>query len=231
MNLPIVPFDVARDLKELGFDWDVLNKYADNGKLNDATYSGDIKAPTQSEVCKWLRDEKGIHIEITIMNYLYAYEVCDTNGLAVVYFGNDMYKFDTYEAAELAGIKKAIEILKERNNMKLTLEHLAPYLPYNVQMRGKVKGRRVVLNSATLPYAENGLYTLILHPLSDLTDEKIDEFNLDITDVIELREVHNHYKIATHLDYNLCQILFKHHFDIFRLIDKGLAIDINTLNL
>jgi hypothetical protein len=70
----------------------------------------------------------------------------------------------------------------------------------------------------------------ILRPLSDLTDKKISDLNLDITDEIELRETRDHHKLATHLDYRLCQVLFKNHFDAFGLIDKGLAVNINTLN-
>ncbi len=35
---------------------------------------------------------------------------------------------------------------------------------------------------------------------------------------------------ATHNSYNILQILFKYHFDFFRLIPAKIAVDINTIN-
>jgi hypothetical protein len=130
---------------------------------------------------------------------------------------------------------------------KLTIEHLAPYLPYRLKARDSFDdeapiaevvslssnitwGDITVLDISGIHHVENTKIKLILRPLSDLTDDKISEFNLDITDEIELRETRDHHKLATHLNYGLCQVLFKNHFDVFGLIDKGLAIDINQLN-
>lgn len=89
-----------------------------------------------------------------------------------------------------------------------------------------------------------------LRPLSDLTKEiehngekfvPIDyingEFRLEIPNKIELQNwVKNksiHFVLAEWVDikdlYKLFKLLFQWHFDLHGLIDKGLAVDINTL--
>ena len=94
------------------------------------------------------------------------------------------------------------------------------------------------------------MFKPILRPLSDLTKEiehngekivPIDyingEFSLEIPDKIELQNwVKNrsiHFVLAEWVGiedlYKLFKLLFKWHFDVFGLIDKGLAIDINIL--
>ena len=100
MNLETIDFETAKDLKKLGFDWtpnpnECGQYYTDDGQLirnNEALqYKKGISdfylAPTQAEVAKWLRDKYGLYVFI-----------------------------DDFEQAEFAGIKKAIEILKERQD-------------------------------------------------------------------------------------------------------------------
>lgn len=80
MQEPYVSFKIAKILKEKGFDWFTFGYYtmddyestpyfgiedlcADNwngkvGEVNDLWFS----APTQQMACRWLREEKGIHI-------------------------------------------------------------------------------------------------------------------------------------------------------------------------
>lgn len=141
--------------------------------------------------------------------------------------------------------------------MKLELKHLAPYLPYGLKCyepRFNTKhtiigfvGNEVyigdedeissfVLDDETLP---------ILRPLSDLTKEievngkKIIPCNLifpcDYLDnefdifSYQYAEALQKEKLNCCLDYNQWNLLFEWHFDVFGLIEKGLAIDINTL--
>lgn len=88
----------------------------------------------------------------------------------------------------------------------------------------------------------------ILRPLSDLTKYSVEEdISGDITlyDYIKklwfitIRE-DGHFSHSNgdgtctgysykSCDYSLIQLLLEHHFDVFGLIEKGLAIDINTL--
>ena len=120
-----VSFKQAKDLKELGFDWECnrfynstlnedINGWLSCENFNNSDYS--ISAPTLAQAQKWLREEKkidvivflsyprgerkyhyGIHRQFPFLNYV------------------DDYHHDTYELALSAGIDKALELLKEEN--------------------------------------------------------------------------------------------------------------------
>lgn len=83
----------------------------------------------------------------------------------------------------------------------------------------------------------------ILRPLSDLlscgafaeietvSEEKMNEYMWDdLKCSLERCEKHNAPLHLERVPYWVFEILFKYHVDVFGLIDKGLAIDINTLN-
>lgn len=74
-----VTFEVAKLLKEKGFNWRVFNFYDEHGRFSehigsvytlynwnypaeDGHFSQYCSAPTQQMACRWLRKEKGIHI-------------------------------------------------------------------------------------------------------------------------------------------------------------------------
>tara|TARA_R110000744_G_scaffold366738_1_gene475921 strand:+ start:141 stop:506 length:366 start_codon:yes stop_codon:yes gene_type:complete len=120
--------------------------------------------------------------------------------------------------------------------MKLQLKHLAPYLPYGLRIFNKDNKGSYILSTGSIDRVIElpEIFKPILRPLSDLAtnnevldllyeecqgiDENIDywcEFEGDITN--------------TSISFRASQILFKHHFDVFGLIPKGLAIDINTI--
>jgi hypothetical protein len=122
--------------------------------------------------------------------------------------------------------------------MKLELKHLAPYLPYELKME-KIKGFEDIRtmgsdinNSSTIVNIGACIrlqYKPILRPLSDLT--KVNGFSL--SDMIS-HGYHNPFwlpenfevKYLMNLDF---EKLVSWHFDVFGLIEKGLAIDINTI--
>jgi hypothetical protein len=129
---------------------------------------------------------------------------------------------------------------------KLTLEHLAPYLPYglktvtgwgNVEEIIGFKDETYFIKGGNV-YAYGDIQECkpILRPLSDLTKEiEVDgekfvplnklrlDFDLDVD--AEERSFVSMFEILE--DYNQ---LLKWHFDINGLIEKDLAIDINQLN-
>lgn len=134
------------------------------------------------------------------------------------------------------------------NDMKLEIKHLAPYLPYKLnimseahpgskepnifQMKGiDVEVQRIIGENGVFAEFKNGFCKPILRPLSELKDYKIIGF--------ENRRPGNEYDHAIYLhsrgksvlacEYEMVEILLKWHFDIFGLIPKGLAIDINTI--
>jgi hypothetical protein len=143
--------------------------------------------------------------------------------------------------------------------MKLEQKHLAPYLPYGLKIK-VIDTNFYKYDVMTLcdksGLSNIGLSDLldepqdfkpILHPLSDLKkgfhkdfDEVLfddnnyvytDELGIKATPSIELfiGDGCNNTIIFDSV-IEIYYLLLKHHFDVFRLIQKGLAIDINTLN-
>jgi hypothetical protein len=144
--------------------------------------------------------------------------------------------------------------------MKLELKHLAPYLPYGLKgiyseyidkektdLGSFEKEELIGLNFKeekiflTFGYVtERDDFVPILRPLSDLTKEievNGEKFvpvkHKDIKTTSTLKHVAKYnfdYKELNFARWDVIQKLFEWHFDVFGLIEKGLAIDINTLN-
>lgn len=144
----------------------------------------------------------------------------------------------------------------EKKAPLLTLENLAPYLPYGVQMSSH--GRIYVLNGFILESALNIQDKPILRPLSDLTKE-IEHNGRSFVPMDTVGHIPNNFckcDFVTdwcdkggdfneyvkefvngvfgnhHLDYlpfGFVQKLIEWHFDVFGLLDKNLAIDINSI--
>lgn len=117
---------------------------------------------------------------------------------------------------------------------KLELKHLAPYLPYGLtgicteEFTGietvygisYYKGSSDVYLITSFDDLDIEYFKPILRPLSDLTKKEYkNSFYGNPLD----------YKIDE-LPYKVFIKLLELHFDVFGLIEKGLAIDINTLN-
>lgn len=136
---------------------------------------------------------------------------------------------------------------------KIELKHVAPYLPYG--LKGMVLYeddnteictlgiKSFVGNICDINEFINGEYLVkpILRPLSNLEtyfkelwykkDKEVREF-LD-SDFLILFEIDIETIQVTNNNYlpvGLYNLLLKHHFDVFGLIEKNSAIDINTLN-
>lgn len=136
--------------------------------------------------------------------------------------------------------------MNEITNIMETLElkHLAPYLPFGV--KAKTKDYEFIVAGAhdyTI-FGDNengeleeyyGDVKLILRPLSDLTEKHIKEIHSRCPNSPNWQELHKEWineggdLTETIIEYAVMEILLEWHFDVFRLIDKGLAIDINTL--
>lgn len=140
---------------------------------------------------------------------------------------------------------------------KLKLEYLAPYLPYGLKfiipdtkMICELVGINFIDKNIEINYPrkkkgcsgeilnyhdgkERGHDGYIdnckpiLRPLSDLTKDKF----YDDTENHNIRFWKLKIKsgVLDHLDYNGTQLLLKEHYDIFGLIEKGLAINKNDL--
>jgi hypothetical protein len=115
MNKEFIPYEQALELKELGFDDVCLGYYHTTlsssdvdliiGKTPNRFYHliripehFDTLAPLYQQAFRWFREKYDLFISIT------HYE----NGYSI----NDLRRFNTYEEAELACLKKLIEIVK-----------------------------------------------------------------------------------------------------------------------
>jgi hypothetical protein len=112
MEEEVVSYEIALALKELGFDKPCFGYYdKDDKSLESFKYFNYntlecISAPLRQQVLRWFRDKHKLHISITYdENEFYEVMIKDTKL-------HD--KFDTYEEAEIKGIKKLIVITKHK---------------------------------------------------------------------------------------------------------------------
>jgi hypothetical protein len=130
-----IPYELALELKQLGFDEPCLASYYHAGRrldiceyINHGEYT--VLAPSYSQAFRWFRYNYWYYVSISpsidIGNVDFTVEVSQ-------FFQEDRYvgegddeeyfprglelvhteRFDTYEEAELACLKKLIEIVKE----------------------------------------------------------------------------------------------------------------------
>ena len=126
MTEDFVSFELAKKLKEKGYNKPFYFYYrTDDQHIHHVTnaypliYSDKIDdeviiAPAISQVLKWLREEKKIHIMIAIYshypqgNHDWGYEVINLQTHTCEYF---TYEYSSYEAAAIAGIEYVIDNL------------------------------------------------------------------------------------------------------------------------
>ena len=131
MNNEFVSYEIALKLKELGFDEPCLTYYYElTSNLrthlaidvrNAWTYSGNKKlgftlAPLYQQAFKWIREKHNIDISI---NTIYSkYNENTIKQYSGVIDTKTMYTnvgfYDNYEEAQLAGLQKMIEIIKNK---------------------------------------------------------------------------------------------------------------------
>lgn len=136
---------------------------------------------------------------------------------------------------------------------RLRLEHIAPYLPYglNTQYRlgdviGHLEGYKADEIRDKKLVADNVDFVMhfckpILRPLSDLTKQieingEVYEPNMELgseafDEDFEYFTFSDRKMTPEDWSYSDVSLLFEWHFDVFGLIEKGLAIDFNQLKL
>ena len=76
-----VSFEIAKLLKEKGFDESTIMRYDSNGEISSDGRYGHynslkkfdfISAPTLQMAMKWLREEHNIHVEVRITNHSFS---------------------------------------------------------------------------------------------------------------------------------------------------------------
>lgn len=115
-----VSYEIAKLLKELGFDWECNYHYANSNMLchgfcnNDPIFKVIMSAPTLEVAQRWLREVKNIdvfvlfeHFETKISGYTYEIRRKGTRIILSEWVNT------TYEGAQEAGIKRVLEIILE----------------------------------------------------------------------------------------------------------------------
>ena len=129
MNKEFIPYEQALELKELGFDdkcFAAMDMYSNidygsemydwikNGETVQSTWAA---LPLYQQAFRWFREKYNITSEISISanhrNDAKKWMHSVTN-LEVMLYTNSDTTFETYEEAELACLKKLIEIVKNK---------------------------------------------------------------------------------------------------------------------
>lgn len=116
-----VSFEVARLLKEKGYDEECFSYYYDDGKEIDYSFCGGernstweercVSAPTKAEAIDWL-DTKEIVIEISsLRNRKWRFSIYKNGWFQIDSWIHDRLDFSTRLEAEEVAIIKALELL------------------------------------------------------------------------------------------------------------------------
>jgi len=123
MEKEFVTYEIAKEIKELGFDCPVFATfdYKNEIKLREdfIKTTEKLKAPLWQQVIDWLREKYDIHIVITVYPYSEIIEVngykiyMEINASLCTVINNETESWSYYKAREQA-ILKAIEIIKQK---------------------------------------------------------------------------------------------------------------------
>jgi hypothetical protein len=112
MNKDFVPYELALELKQLGFDEPCFMYYTDKGELYKSDLYG-ISAPTYSQAFRWFREKHNLkswiqeHKSDTFIYEIRPHVLSD-------YKQGETYVYTNYEKTELACLKKLIEIANDK---------------------------------------------------------------------------------------------------------------------
>ena len=117
MNKEFIPYKQALELKKLGFDEKCLMYYDYSCTLIESGVY-ECKAPLYQQAFRWFREKHNLfgcidlHTSTPIHWYIRIDDIIKND---YIYHSEDNdLKFKTYEEAELACLKKLIEIVKEK---------------------------------------------------------------------------------------------------------------------
>lgn len=128
---------------------------------------------------------------------------------------------------------------------KLQLNEIAPYLPYKLKARFQEKNSRTcrtyVIGTIGCIFSDCSIvchdtvnacpdkFKLILYPKTIIDESWLSEANCDFKEQIIIEEFVESKIGYWNLPYNVLEILYSRHIDVFDLINKKLAINANAL--
>lgn len=108
------------------------------------------------------------------------------------------------------------------------LKYLSGYLPYELQVLNTVTNRKCVLSESTISkiLKNSANHLLILRPFHDykLIIESGKELSHSEIDMIDKNP-----DSINKISFEAIEVMLEHHVDIYRLIDKGLAVSIHDV--
>jgi len=126
MKKEFIPYEQALELKKLGFNeicifyYDCEDKEwvkpAEFARYNYNVLRGDILAPLYQQAFKFFREKYGLMgvVDCFFYNFSYTYNINDIENEKIITRSSPDDDFTFYEAAELACLKKLIEIAKNK---------------------------------------------------------------------------------------------------------------------
>lgn len=127
-----VSLEVAKLLKEAGFDWKQYSFYNSKGILVNGTFAANwndkiwyidgskVSAPNLEVAQRWLREIKNVWVEVLLVNATdphYRVDLVNAskyNNLYGIIHDADYKEYEIPEEAQEAGIKKALELILEK---------------------------------------------------------------------------------------------------------------------
>jgi hypothetical protein len=130
MNKEFIPYEQALELKELGFDEPCFSLYLDNDKKTMTSsmkgadtnswlkkhytgYGDSITAPLYQQAFRWFREKYEIVGIVKFGTQEFTYNIYNNDAIGLL--TKDSLDFNgTYEEAEIACLKKLIEMVKNK---------------------------------------------------------------------------------------------------------------------
>jgi len=118
MEKEFIPYEQALEIKELSFDEICIAGY--DGKELKSIYKQfmshepHISAPLYQQAFRWFREKYGLYFSIQYFQYDEWCLQITTKKEDIVFNHKSVNEFKTYEEAELACLKKLIEIVKQK---------------------------------------------------------------------------------------------------------------------
>ncbi len=124
-----VPYELALELKELGFDEPnyFLKWYDSKGKIREGLGLGEVKAPLYQQAFRWFREKYDIHYSINREcsqhdhKWGYNWSLYNYTGIFDEFLTSHPdapageWVYETYEEAERECLKEIIKIINEKD--------------------------------------------------------------------------------------------------------------------